>query len=459
MLQTFLNDETYSSIVAENSSFSQSSQSSLLISQIIDECQQPNTAPDISLVDDEISCMENTEHCVSFDNLNENNADYSFVDFDSIRKIHDSIQCSVKDAMSIIYAYSVRYSLTWEAVEDLVRLINSILGTNNLIPSKYLFKKMFQKKDNTTPVYHFWCRNCKKYLGTKEELRNTNMCENCNTEICKDVKYKKNHFISIPIEKHLKNLLERNSENIIVNRKFTPGVINDVHDAKNFQKLKDEMQNVPYITLLVYTDGAAVFKSTKEKSFWPINVAVNEIVLEHRFNRSNILCSAISFGKAPNMQIFFKPLIEEIKSINYNGGICFKNKNGQLKKVLIIPMIFTADALAKADVLNLVHHNGYNGCPYCLHCGTRIDGTSQIRYCNRDNAICRTNRESRSDMTTAHVTQTKINGYNGLSPLMAFRKKFDVVWQVVIDKMHCVDMGVIKKMFGLFLSSKNRGKR
>lgn len=195
ILQSFLNDETNSSVVVENSSVNQTSQSIILISQIIDECQQPNTAPDISIVDDEISFMENnvenTENCVSFDNLNENNTDFSFVDFDSIQKIHDNIQCSVKDAMSIIYAYSVRYSLTWEAVEDLVRLVNSILGTNNLIPSKYLFKKMFHKKDNTKPVYHFWCKNCKKYLGTKEELRNTKMCENCNTEICMNVKYNK----------------------------------------------------------------------------------------------------------------------------------------------------------------------------------------------------------------------------------------------------------------------------
>lgn len=381
------------------------------------------------------------------------------IDIDLFRKIHESLQCSVKDAMSLIYAYSVRHNLNWIATENLVRLINAIIGTNILVPSKYIFKKMFEGKHRTKPVLHFWCQNCNKYLGSKESLQNIDVCPSCENTICKDTKYRKNHFISIPIKNHLKELLERNSEYLKINRDSNGGVICDVHDGENFRCMKQKMENASCITLLIYTDGAAVFKATKDKSCWPLNLFINEIDLDHRFHRSNILCSAISFGKTPSMQTFFRPLIEEIQSINNEGGITFKNINGELETVKVVPMIFTADALAKAYVLNIVQHNGHNGCPYCLHNGTVLAGTKQIRYCKRDNKQNRTNAEARSNMMEAYVNATSVNGYNGLSPLVAFGEKFDVVWQTVIDKMHCVDMGVIKKMFDLFLNQKNRNER
>lgn len=64
-----------------------------------------------------------------------------------------------------------------------------------------------------------------------------------------------------------------------------------------------------------------------------------------------------------------------------------------------------------------------------------------------------------TDMIQAHATGSRINGYHGLSALMTFGKDFDIVWQVVIDKMHCVDTGVIKKMFDLFLITKGNKER
>lgn len=156
------------------------------------------------------------------------------------------------------------------------------------------------------------------------------------------------------------------------------------------------------------------------------------------------------------MQVFLKPFIEEIDNINSEGGMIIRMKNGQVKTIKIYPMIFTGDTLAKEYVLNKVHFNGYKGCSYCLHNGTLVEG--QVRYCKRDNGPLRTNKQTRADMLAAQETKTKVNGYHGVSALMAF-KHFDVVRQVAIDKMHNVDMGVTKKMFHLFLDDKNRRKR
>lgn len=169
-----------------------------------------------------------------------------------------------------------------------------------------------------------------------------------------------------------------------------------------------------------------------------------------------MFCAAFSYGKTPNMHVFLKEFIEDINSINADGGLTFKMKGGETKTVKVIPMIFTADSPAKCDVLNKVYFNGYKGCPYCTHNGTLVN--KQIRYCHRDNGPTRTNEQARSDMLEAQRSYKKTNGYHGVSALMSF-KHFDVVWQIGIDKMHNVDLGVTRLLFKLFLASENRKKR
>lgn len=415
---------------------------------------------DISIVcdDDESEILNNISDCLDeteIQTIYEESENEICVDY--FRKIHNSLECTVADAYSMIYAYSVRHNLNWTAVEDLIHLVNSIIGKDSLHPSKYMFRKMFKPKEKFTSNVHFWCQVCEKYFGVKQDTVDP-VCLNCSNVIVTDTKYHKNHFVSMPIKDQLKNMLEQNSEKLIFNSNSSSRDMTDVHDSQNYQRLKSEMENTPYITLTIYTDGAAVFKSTKDKSLWPICVFINEICLDQRFKRENILCTALSFGKTPNMRMFFKPLIEEIKTINSEGGIHFRNKTGELKIVRVIPMMFTADALAKAYVLNITQHNGHYGCPYCLHSGTNIEGTTQIRYCNEDKATNRTNKKSREDMIAAHCGAESVNGYKGVSPLIAL-ENFDIIWQVVIDKMHNVDMGVTKKLFDLFLNSKYRGER
>lgn len=136
----------------------------------------------------------------------------------------------------------------------------------------------------------------------------------------------------------------------------------------------------------------------------------------------------MSFGKMPDMQVFFKPFLDEINSINEKGGISYTSETGKIIKVIIVPMLITADAPAKAHILNLKHPLGRFGCPYCLHGGTHIEGTTQYRYCQRSNERCRI--ETRANMLEAHQTGIAVNGYHGLSALMAFKFNFDIVWQV-----------------------------
>lgn len=368
--------------------------------------------------------------------------------------LHPHTNCTLYDAFLMIFAYSKRHKLTWEATEDLARLMNRIIGEEKIPPSKHIFKKKFQSY-NCTPVKHFTCNECNLYLGTLSELKDSqiNYCPNCSAIIELNTKYKKNHFLTIPFQSHMQQILHQNSEYLSFNSQSANNDICDVHDGLYFQNLRKTAGNTPYITLTFSTDGASVFKATKDKSAWPLQFIINEIDLKYRFKRENVFCAAISFGKTPNMSFFLKPFIEEITRINNEGGLPFEAKNGETINVMIYPMILTCDILAKQYVLNKASFHGYKGCSYCLHDGTLIN--NRVRYCNKDNVPLRTNGTVRADMLHAQMSGEKINGYKGVSALMAL-EYFDVVWQPTIDKMHNIDMGITKKLFDIFLDNKNK---
>lgn len=362
--------------------------------------------------------------------------------------LHPHTDCTLYDAYLMIFVYSQRHGLTWEATEDLARLMNRMIGEEKIRPSKHIFKQKFMP-NNCKPVKHFVCDECNLYLGTLLELNDSkiNHCPNCRAQIQLNTKYKKNHFLTIPFRSHMQHVLHQNSEQLSLNTHIRNADICDVHDALYFRNLRENVGNIPFITLTFSTDGAAVFKSTKDKSVWPIQFIVNEINLENRFKRENVFCAAISFGKTPDMQVFLKPFIEEITQINSEGGLSFETKNRETVKVMIYPMIFTGDILAKQYVLNKASFHGYKGCSYCLHDGTLID-----------KRVLRTNECARTDMLQAQNSGEKVNGFKGVSALMAL-EYFDIVWQPAIDKMHNIDMGITKKLFGLFLDHGNRRER
>lgn len=426
------------------------------VNNVVNECMETSESENNTEFEHEEVTFNGIEHS---ENDDEWFYDSQF-DIDDLVPLPNNPNCSKADAMSIIYAFSVRHNLNWTCLEDLVHLINTLFGAHILPASKYMFKKKFGEKDVIKRTMHFICHSCEKYLGTEEVLKSESVhnCSNCGTEICMDTKYKKNHFITIPIKRQIITILERNANNINLNAVNSTDIMQDVQDSLTYQRLKSSVNDGQFISLIVSTDGAALFTSTKEKSFWPIQFYINEIDLKHRFKRDNMICAAFSFGKQPNMAIFFKEFIQEINQINADGGVTFRMKDGKVCKVKVLPFVITADAPAKSDILNRVHHTGRGGCPYCEHNGTVLPGKKQVLYCTRDNTVLRNNDQTRADMIEAHRTEKRVNGYHGLSSLLALECEFDIIQQIALDQMHCIHLGVVKRLMNLFLHDKYRGK-
>lgn len=295
-------------------------------------------------------------------------------DFDSNdnRRIHKNLKCTVNDLMAMIYSFHVRHNLTMVALEDLAELFNHVLENKVLPASKKTFINKFNSNQEFSQVIHFVCDICNKYLGKQEDFpeKKTVLCSNCHKNVNISTKYANNHFITLPVENQLLKILDFCIANgqMISTRTASNGLIDDVHSSELLQKLNRQISalNREYITITLSTDGACVFKSSKNKSLWPLQFLVNEIKKEYRFKRENIMLAALSCGKTPDMSIFMKFFIEEINSINAKGGLVV-NINGETHKLLVIPTNVTTDSIAKCYVALKTQHNSHFGCPYCLH--------------------------------------------------------------------------------------------
>lgn len=373
--------------------------------------------------------------------------------------IHESLPCTFDEAMIMLYTYGTRHSLNWCAITDLAVLVNSLLGRQSLPTTKYAFKKKFVNK-TCTPKVHLQCSFCQNYLGEKDCFvdEKETRCINCGKLTSVETKYRKNHFVTLPVETQLMSIIERNIiEGNLIDTQENHS-ISDVHDASCYKELKTTVGNQKCITITGSVDGAVVFKSTKDKSLWPVQIFINEIKLEKRFRRENMLCVAFSFGETPDMNAILRPFIEELNAINEKGGIQIKIADGETLAVKVILTCMTMDTIAKSYVAKKTQFNSHYGCPYCKHYGTIIAGSTQIRYCMAENRPDRTHIEVANAMVHSAQNQRPFDGYKGVSPLMALDTPFDLVWQFAIDKMHSIDLGVIKRTFNLMLNSANRNE-
>lgn len=115
-----------------------------------------------SIIDDDsehypFESVFNNISCTLNETVTETDNDENENDFcvNYFLKIHENLECTVMDVLSMIYAHSVRHNLNWTAVEDLIHLVNAVIGKDSLPSSKYMFKKMFKPKENFSYVFPF----------------------------------------------------------------------------------------------------------------------------------------------------------------------------------------------------------------------------------------------------------------------------------------------------------------
>lgn len=185
-----------------------------------------------------------------------------------------------------------------------------------------------------------------------------------------------------------------------------------------------------FISLTISTDGIPICKSSNV-SMWPILLRVDQIP-----KSVPIMCALYSGETKPlSVQTFLKPVVAELNSL-MSKGICV---NGIVYDVKISSVI--ADAPARSFIKCIKGHNAYHGCERC-----EVEGDYFLnRMIFSSKSGCpRTDQSFRSKSDIDH------HQANAVSPLIDLN--IDMVSYFVLDYMHLVCLGVMRKLLHLWVS-------
>ena len=187
--------------------------------------------------------------------------------------------------------------------------------------------------------------------------------------------------------------------------------------------LKNPLYEFDEFNISFNIDGLPLFKSSNEQ-FWPIlGNLKNENVISDPF------VIGIFAGKSKPLPLhdFLQDFVNELVDFLENGFIY----NGVKYKILIHS--FICDAPARSFIKCTKSHGGYSSCERCTEVGDYIDGRVVLVGIN---APKRTDESFRLQLDDEHHT--------GLSPLAVLN--VDLVKKFPLDYMHCVCLGVMRKM-------------
>ncbi len=113
------------------------------------------------------------------------------------------------EAVLMVMSYAARRNITGTPLDDMLKLINSLFGKEVLPRSKYMFNKIF-KNNSDIVEFHFYCKTCRIYIGTQEDIKDKNIteCVNCKTPVETNSLNSGSFFINIPSAPQIQTLLE-----------------------------------------------------------------------------------------------------------------------------------------------------------------------------------------------------------------------------------------------------------
>lgn len=403
----------------------------------------------------------------------ENGANYS-----SSSLLHPALKTTKLEAQQMILSYFMRHKLSFVALEQLLILVNSLLQHETLPTTKHSFFKSFVNQ--YVPEYHFYCpgTDCGNALITCKDrsVKRNIICDVCNLETMVQSS-SENYFVTLPLAEQLKEVIKENSEDFIntnsINNSST-SAMKDIKDGKIYKNYLEVNNNGrKKVTLVMNTDGVQVFNS-KNKGLWPIQVIINELKVSKRFLIKNIVVLGLFYDPIhPKMHSLLNPFVMELRELNKSGNILillilhffvilyiylmfYTGLSIEIDNVIhvfdVALICGTFDAPAKATVQNIMQHNGFCSCHYCMHPGETVD--SRVKYPIRDNVQIRNHDQVLVDMKEAHISDRIINGFKGFS-VLALAPSFNLVSGFAIDTMHADFLGLGRQFTAFFFDSNN----
>lgn len=347
---------------------------------------------------------------------------------------------TVDDILFMVLNQYVRHGLTQTAVEDILKMLNTISGTKLLPECFSAFISHFQF-DPYQSSRIFYCSECQfDYGSTAQE-------SNVPCPICKSKE--KDFFVSIPVEPQVRDLVQEYASEIEeYGRYIKEHAIADVMRGDYAQRILKQHSR-PCLTLSVNTDGAATYRCTTQKPLYPVFVTLNNLPPKLRFSKHNLMLCGIWLSKGePNTNLLFKYLCLELRRLQQDGLTI----GSTTFSVLLLQV--NLDSVARCKVQNIKQYNGSHGCTYCLHPGEMKASNFSRCYPYLENVSKREDTSTRRLMNKIASTGTEELGVMGKT-VFTFLPNFDVIACFPPDYMHSVLLGAMKQLWSLWTESEH----
>lgn len=212
---------------------------------------------------------------------------------------------SALEANIMIFQYALRHHLTSKAFSELLLILQVLLPAVNLLPkSLYLLKNFFLKAfPKICVTEHYYCQVC-------HTPRDPSSLHQCSNELCVGRKF--DRFITVPLGPQLQEMMKgmhttvantvikQGDQKLCDLHKFlfldksiwfslkerllqpNSGNVCDVHDGLQYKKWQCFLREQANVSLLLNTDGVAIFRSSKF-SIWPVWIVINELPKSQRY--------------------------------------------------------------------------------------------------------------------------------------------------------------------------------
>lgn len=357
----------------------------------------------------------------------------------------------VNEQVYRIVNHQLKFNGSYRSLEHMSTVVNETPNAAIQTPcTTYKIKQLM------VPVFksetHINCHKCHIYSacsGSETE------CDSCKVTI------KTSHseyFTYIPIKQQLERSIKCNANDILEynSKVLNNNGITDIQNSFAFGCVKKKYSSHILLPLIVNTDGVKVFKYSSY-SLWLIQLYQGYLPPNKRYKPENVIIVSVYFGmKKPCMRDFFYPFLRDLREINDENGLVLVHNE---KRIQFMPFLFSccSDLPATTTLLEMNGHSGTYACSKCFHPGklvkSKTNNSSTIRYVKGDYGI-RTHESIVDIYSQLKGNKMSIKGIKGVSCLIS-AKDFDLSNDISIDHMHCVELGVMKKLLHLWLDTKN----
>lgn len=132
-------------------------------------CNLPSLLEDDEWPGDDLNAENDSETAVGDHNEQQSSTatdafNCSPFQLEFVKPVGNGTSLSVGDVLVLAMDLAIKHGLTWEAIEDLLKFSNVLLGKRVLPESKYLFRKFCSASPDEMEFY-FYCPVCERLLA------------------------------------------------------------------------------------------------------------------------------------------------------------------------------------------------------------------------------------------------------------------------------------------------------